>query len=125
VYRVTGKLDDALVASTAALRFYRDLGQVQGEAQTLSNLGDIKLSSDRETARDHYRAALSIARQVNIPLEEARAFEGLGMSYLASNPNEGTRFLRKAMEIYRRIGSPSAERVQTALRETGPAHDLK
>jgi tetratricopeptide (TPR) repeat protein/transcriptional regulator with XRE-family HTH domain len=116
VYRITGKFDDALAASTAALRWYRELGQVQGEAQTLSNLGDIKLGSDREAARGHYRAALSLAQQVNIPLEEARALEGLGMSYLASDPSEGTRFLEKSLDIYLRIGSPNANRVRTALR---------
>jgi tetratricopeptide (TPR) repeat protein/transcriptional regulator with XRE-family HTH domain len=116
VYRDTGRLDDAQAAVVEALRSYRELGLVQGEAQTLSNLGDIRLGSDPEAARDHYLAALDLARQVNIPLEEARALEGLGLSYLASDPSEGSGFLRDALTIYLRIGSPNAERVQAALR---------
>jgi tetratricopeptide (TPR) repeat protein/transcriptional regulator with XRE-family HTH domain len=124
VYRDTGKLDEARAASAEALKWYRELGQVQGEAQTLSRLGDIMLGSDLVAARGHYRAALSLARQINSPLEEARALEGLGRSYLASSPDEGTRFLNNALAIYQQIGSPNAGRVQKALRGASPGPNV-
>ena len=58
---------------------YRDLGNRAGQAEALNYLGEVlSLSGDGQQARDHYARALAIAREINAPLEEARALEGLG-----------------------------------------------
>jgi len=53
-----------------------------------------------------------------VPLEEARALEGIGQAHLKDgNPGEATAYLRQAFTIYQRIGAPSARRVQETLRQ--------
>jgi hypothetical protein len=53
-------------------------------------------------------------------LEEARALEGIGNSeILGPEPGQGSRSLRRALELYLRIGSPHAERVSETLRFHG------
>ena len=65
--------------------------------------------------------ALTIARQVGAPLEEARALDGIGHSYLDDGyTREGTAHLRHALTIYQRIGAPAAQRAQDTLRQHGP-----
>ena len=55
-----------------------------------------------------------------MPLEEARALEGIGHSHLQDgNPAEGAAHLRQALAIYQRIGTPAAQRVQETLRQHG------
>jgi tetratricopeptide (TPR) repeat protein/DNA-binding XRE family transcriptional regulator len=115
VYQVTGRSDEARAASSQALSLYRELGNVEGQAHSLCRLGDAMLSLDVEAARGQYLAALSLLRPVNIPLEEARALEALGMSHLATNSDEANRYLRDALAVYERIGSPHASRVQAIL----------
>ena len=88
------QFDDARAASVEGRRRYRELGQMQGEAQTLNNLGDIILGSDREAAHSYYLGALELAQRVNTSLEEARALEEFGMAYLTEDNREGARHLQ-------------------------------
>jgi hypothetical protein len=56
-----------------------------------------------------------------MPLEEARALEGIGHSYLQDGTtDEGAAHLRQALAIYQRIGAPSARRVQETLLQHEP-----
>jgi hypothetical protein len=56
-----------------------------------------------------------------MPLEEARALEGIGRSYLQNGAtDEGAAHLRQALAIYQRIGAPGARRVQETLRQYEP-----
>ena len=67
-------------------------------------------------ARSYFAQALSIARDINTPVEEARALEGIGRCHIQKrNPGQGTADLRQALAIYRRIGAPEAQRVETTL----------
>ena len=53
-----------------------------------------------------------------MPLEEARALEGLGRACLPDgNTDQALTYLRQALDIYQRIGAPAAQRVQAQLRE--------
>ena len=71
-----------------------------------------------DQAREQHAQALAIARDIGVPLEEARALEGLGQAYLHDgNTGEAAAHLRQALSIYQRIGAPAAQRVQAQLRE--------
>jgi tetratricopeptide (TPR) repeat protein/transcriptional regulator with XRE-family HTH domain len=111
--------DDYLLAGdtmTKALELYRGLGHHLGQAETLNNLGDLHSLSDPIRARDYHEQALSIARDITALLEEARALEGIGNSDIQDKkPERGGIFLRQALEIYVRIGSPHAGRVEGTL----------
>ena len=52
-----------------------------------------------------------------MPLEEARALEGIGRSHLQDgNRGQAAAHLRQALTIYQRIGAPRARQVQETLR---------
>jgi Tfp pilus assembly protein PilF len=104
-----------------ALELYRRTGFRLGEAQVLNNLGEWSLAASAcEDALPRYEQALAIAKGVASLLEEARALEGLGR-YQRQNGRdaESTVLLNQSLAIYLRIGSPSVQRVQIALRGSG------
>jgi tetratricopeptide (TPR) repeat protein/transcriptional regulator with XRE-family HTH domain len=99
-----------------ALELYRGLGHRLGQAETLNNLGDLHSLSDPSRARDYHEQALSIAREITALLEEARALEGIGNSEIQNKkPERGAGCLRQALEIYLRMGSPHAGRIEGTL----------
>jgi tetratricopeptide (TPR) repeat protein len=103
------------------LKLYRDLGHRLGQAEVLNNLGDSYAVSDPAQARAHYEQALEIARDISVILEEARALEGIGNTeILETGPGDDGGYLRRALALYRQIGSPYAARVSETLR----FHDL-
>jgi tetratricopeptide (TPR) repeat protein len=103
-----------------ALKLYRDLGHRLGQAEVLNNLGDSYAISDLGQARTHYEQALEIARSISVILEEARALEGIGnIEILETRPGDDSGYLRRALGLYRRIGSPHAARVSETLRFHG------
>lgn len=105
---------------TEALELYRGLGHRLGQAEVLNNLGDLHSFSNPDQARAYHEQALDIARSIAALLEEARALEGIGniALYDPRSPGNGT-YLRQALEIYERIGSPNAARVDHTLRLHG------
>lgn len=115
--------DDYLAAEatlTGALDLYRDLGHRLGQAEVLNSLGDLYELSDPAQARACHERALEIARSIQAVLEEARALEGIGNSeILETGPRRDNEYLRRALELYRRIGSPYAARVRETLRFHG------
>jgi tetratricopeptide (TPR) repeat protein len=115
---VTGDYLAAAASLTRALELFRDLGERRGEAGTSINLGELRfLCSAYREARSHYDQALSIAREISAPVEQARALEGIGRCHSQeADPGQGSAHLRQALEIYRRIGAPEASRVETILR---------
>lgn len=116
--------DDYLAAEatlTRALELYRDLGHRLGQAEVLNNLGDSYAVSDPAQARAHHEQALEIARSISAILEEARALEGIGNCDIhQTKPGDDDGYLRRALGLYRQIGSPHAARVSETLR----FHDL-
>jgi tetratricopeptide (TPR) repeat protein/transcriptional regulator with XRE-family HTH domain len=118
---VAQHLSDAYEAAestlTEALDLYRKLGHRLGQAEALNNLADVQSVSSPDEARMLYEQALDIARGIATPLEEARALEGIGTHDIQNaDPDAGRQCLRDALAIYRRIGSPHAERVEQTLR---------
>ena len=113
-------LTNAASSLGLSLRTHLDLGSRHGQACALNYLGELAgLTMATEESRERHGRALAIARDLGAPLEEARALEGMGRSYLHSDPGEATAHLRRALAIYQRIGNPGALRTQAALDELG------
>ena len=112
VQELTGDYPAATASLTQALQLSRDLGDRYGHADASINLGELLfLSSAYREARGYLAQALSIARDINLPVEEARALEGIGRCHIQEgNPGQGAADLRRALEIYQRIGAPEAQR---------------
>ena len=122
VDQVRAQVEQRAAAShQQALELYRDFGNLAGVADTLNNLGGLSSrTSATHQARDHHNQALVLARNIGVPLEEARALEGIGRSHLQDgHPGEGLACLCQALGIYQRIGSSRAQRVQETLRQYG------
>ncbi|CAM2069519.1 CHAT domain-containing protein [Sulfidibacter corallicola] len=102
-------LGDALRASGAleeALRLWRRLDTVDGEAQTLVNLGWARrLAGETEAERELYRRALTLARERGSLREEAFAQHNLGMADLERGRLDRARSgLQAALELRERQG---------------------
>jgi tetratricopeptide (TPR) repeat protein len=69
-----------------------------------------------QQAMDRYQLALTLARQVHSPLEEARALEGSGLSMNAlGNSDAAIGLLRQSAAIYQEIGSVLRNQVVDTL----------
>jgi class 3 adenylate cyclase/tetratricopeptide (TPR) repeat protein len=111
-----GDYGAAAASVTAAIDLFRDLGDRRGLAMALNSLGELSArTSGASDAREHHAQALSIASDLGAPLEQARALEGAGRTYLPDNPQEAAAHLRRALEIYEGIGAPDAQRIKDAL----------
>ncbi len=117
VQELTGDYPAATASLTRALQLFGDLGDRRGQAGTSINLGELLfLSSAHREARGHFAQALSMARDINTPVEEARALEGIGRCHIQEgSPCQGAADLRQALAIYRRLGAPEAQRIETTL----------
>jgi tetratricopeptide (TPR) repeat protein len=120
VQQQTGDCPAATASLTQALQLFRDLGDRYGHADALINLGELLfLSSVHCEARGYFAQALSIARDISMPVEEARALEGIGRCYIQEgNPGQGVADLQRALEMYRRIGAPEAQRQHNPAQPT-------
>jgi tetratricopeptide (TPR) repeat protein len=118
VQQVMGDYRAAETSFTRSLELYRDLHNGLGEVQVLNNLGELSLVSAHPwEARTWHEEALMIATSIPLPLEEARALEGLGNHYQSIRPEESITLWLKALEIYQRIGSPRARRLESLVEQ--------
>ncbi len=119
--RDAGKFRAAEQNLTRALSLYRAGDDPAGTVVALNNLGELRLATARiADARAIYAEALAALREIPSPAEEARSLEGLGRCDLdAGETAAAASSLRQAREIYARLGSPGADRIDVLLRETG------
>jgi len=118
--RATGDYQAASASLNQVLRLYQDLGRRLGEAEALNSLGGLsRAASAAGEARHYHSQALAIAREIGARGEEADALAGIGLCLLPDRPAEAAAPLRDALAIYRRIGSPNAQRIQEALATHG------
>src|SRR6266496_3245712 len=124
---LTGDHQAAAASRTQALALHREVGDRQGQAETLNHLGALQATTRRPADRlARYTEALTIARDHAAPLDEADALAGIGCCHIqARDTAAGCAFLRQALDIYQRIGSPSAQRVQKILNEHATGHPLQ
>jgi DNA-binding SARP family transcriptional activator/tetratricopeptide (TPR) repeat protein len=132
VQRETGDYPAAAASHQQALALFRDLGSLLGQAEALNRLGELSArTSATSQACERHTQALAITRDISAPLEEARALEGIGQCHLQNDDLvNGAAYLRRALAIYQRIGSPGAQRLRETLRQYGqeptahqPTHD--
>ena len=118
--QMTGDYAAAAANVAEAIDVFRALGSQQCLATGLNDLGEISLrTSAIRQAREHHHEALGIARAFGVPLQEARALEGIGRTFLGQDGAEAAAHLRQALAIYQRIGVPGAQRVLDVLGEHG------
>lgn len=117
VHCVTGDFAASADCLAGALDVYRELGDKSGEAEALNNMGELALAAGRwDDALGHHEEARAIAAQISARREEARAMEGIGQCRLQDGqPELGAELLRAALDIYRQIGAPQAQRVADKL----------
>jgi tetratricopeptide (TPR) repeat protein/transcriptional regulator with XRE-family HTH domain len=114
----SGDYAEAAATTRQALQLVRDLGSRHGEAKALNSLGQVLTrTSLMSEARQQHQQALAIARDLGAPIQEACALEGIGESLLHEDPAGAATFLREALAIYERIGTPDARRVRATLGE--------
>ena len=78
VQQLTTDYPAATATLTQALQLFSDLGDPYGQADASIHLGELLiLSMTHREARGYFDQALSIARGSNMPVEEARALEGI------------------------------------------------
>ena len=118
IRRLTGDLAAAGDAQARALEIYRQIGSHHDEAWALNHhAATIAADGDLPRALTLYQQALTMNRELNKPDGQAHALEGLGECRLAAgDPTTAAAQLRRALEIYERIGmAADAHRVQNRL----------
>jgi tetratricopeptide (TPR) repeat protein/transcriptional regulator with XRE-family HTH domain len=117
---MTGDYPEATASLRESIQIHRDLGARHGLSWSLNSLGEVSCAiAATAQARELYGEALAIARDLGAPLQEARALEGIGRTFLPGDPAEAATHLREALAIYERIGTPGARHVRDALAEHG------
>lgn len=116
----TGDLPAAAASLQQALTLHRSIGRKNGQIDVLNSLGELSMALEEpQNAQARYEEALALARQLTDPPGEARALKGIGQCHLHhQRRGEGESFLRQALEIYDRIGSPMAEDVRKIIADT-------
>jgi tetratricopeptide (TPR) repeat protein/transcriptional regulator with XRE-family HTH domain len=120
VQQLTGEYAAAAATTAEAIELFRDLGSRHGLAMALNSRGELSArTSAAEEARRYHREALAIARELGAAPVEARSLAGIGRSLLPGSPAEAAGYLRDALAIFQRVGSPDAQGVQDTLDEHG------
>jgi tetratricopeptide (TPR) repeat protein len=100
-----------------ALEILREVGDLGGEVEVLNEIATLhRVAGDLDLARSCHQQALDLARQIGSARDEAPALAGLGRCALAANRTaEAADNLRRALEIFERIGAPEAAEVAAEL----------
>jgi hypothetical protein len=104
--------DDQTAGNMTAELFVRTAGEgdpqpdtVRGQASALNSLGRLTSAGDPGSGRRNHTLALRLAPTIANPQQEARAWEGIGRALVAAGDvHGGVRRLRRALDIYRRLG---------------------
>jgi len=123
VRRLTGEYPRAAQALEEAVGIYRDLGNRGGEVEALNEAGVLRrVRGDLGGAEAYHRQALDLAREIDSAWDEAHALAGLGRCAVADgravDAEDG---LRRALQIFQRLGTPEAADVAAELDAITPA----
>ena len=110
-YRETEDFDSQVECCQQVLPVFRQIGDRDGEIDTLCNLGFAYLSLYQyQEAIESYQSVLPILRQMNNQQEEANVLGNLGDAYLSlSEYQQAIDCYQQALPIFRQIGSCSEE----------------
>jgi tetratricopeptide (TPR) repeat protein/transcriptional regulator with XRE-family HTH domain len=103
--RVDGRWTDAIARHTAAVQAARHLGDQQGEAAALNDLGDaLYLRGDFRAAAEMQEMAVSIYRELGDRQGQANALSDLGGLRELMGDRRGAADLKEALAICRDLG---------------------
>ena len=112
---------EALDHHQECLEILREVGDRNSESDVLNDVGQTYLASGRVAeAVSSHRAALVLAGEVQARREQARAHDGIARCVRDDDPVAAE---RQALDLYRRIGGPEADRITSGTGHTGPALD--
>ena len=100
-----GGLPTALNHLEQALKLFREVGDRQGEANTLQEIGDVqRLKNENDSALENYQDALELFRLIGNRLGEANTLLAIGNVQRFKNEN-----YQDALELFRLIGNHLGE----------------
>ena len=101
----------------AALRIYREIGDLGGEVEALNEVATLyRVRGDLSQAETCYRQALQLARDTASAWDEANALAGLARCELVvGNTVDAETGLHQALEIYERIGAAETPDISAEL----------
>ena len=114
---------EALQSGEQALTIYREIGNRQGEANSLGNLGLAYYSLGQyQKAIDFHQQQLEMAREIGDRQGEANSLGNLGNAYyFLGQYQKAIDFHQQSLEIEREIGNPQGEAI--SLGGLGNAYD--
>lgn len=117
-YWFVDRRDDAYATTWRALGLSRELGLWMSETASLNVLGTLHRLDDKPAeAVEHHRDALTVAENIGDHAEQALAHVGLGDAHADLGDQDTARaHWRRALDAYRELGMPAADRVAARLR---------
>ncbi|HEY4024190.1 MAG TPA: hypothetical protein VGM75_36275, partial [Pseudonocardiaceae bacterium] len=117
VHHRKGDNNQALDLLTRAHTLFTDIGDPDGQAETLNSMGDLAL--DHPPAGDPhalFTQGRTLARAIGSAWHEAHALAGLGRcAHRAHDVSAATIAFTRALTIYQRLGSPQAATITRYL----------
>ncbi|MFF2081993.1 tetratricopeptide repeat protein [Kitasatospora sp. NPDC058162] len=114
--RSTGEHEPALQSLWRALSLSRDLQDPGAEATALNLLGRLLAETGWSNPHTHYAQARDLACELPLPHQEMLALEGAGISLCEEGERtEGEIWLRSALGVAERLGTPDAGRIRARL----------
>ena len=109
----TGQLEAALKFCQQAFNIYQEIGDHQGEANSLNNLGNAYRNlAEYEQAIDFYQQSLAISKEIKDRQGEANSLNNLGNAYrLLAEYEQAIDFYEQSLAISREIGDRQREAV--------------
>ncbi|MEA5581110.1 tetratricopeptide repeat protein [Nodularia harveyana UHCC-0300] len=111
VLQFLNRRDEALEHYEDALKFYREIGDRLGEANTLKAIGDVLQFLKRsDEALERYQEALKFYRDIGDRLGEANTLQAIGdVLQFLKRSNEALEHYQDALKFYREIGDRLGE----------------
>ena len=79
-----------------------------------------------DEALEYYDTALSMAKQIGDPYQEAKVLEGIGEATLsARRPDHARIVFRQALDIFERLGVPEAESARIRIEAMDPTRSRR
>ncbi|MDZ8050587.1 MAG: CHAT domain-containing protein, partial [Aulosira sp. ZfuVER01] len=106
-----GEKQKALSYYNQALPFFREVGNRDGEAKTLSNIGDVYTAlGEKQKALSYYNQALPFFREVGNRDGEAKTLSNIGDVYTAlGEKQKALSYYNQALPFFRAVGDGSGE----------------
>lgn len=99
-----GELEKALVYYNQALDTFEEIGDLQKEADTLLEIGDIHIElNDAKMSREFYKKSQKLYMENKDPIGEGYALTGLGITYQNDKEYEESReYYKKALKKFQK-----------------------